>query len=1310
MALGRLRWQGVFTGALVALCLCSAQASARQTHLKKETFPPSFSNANSLAFDQGGEQLLVLDSAAKTISRWNADGSAANFSALGTNVIDGAGSGAGPGTTGVHPCVSPTPPAECDETQPPQNGFSFGVFAGEEQVAVDNSGTATDGDIYVAQPGFGGSVHLVDIFAPSGEYLGRLTGTSGGSFGSPSYPCGVAVDSAGRLFVADQGQSKIYKYTPTSNPPTNTDGALLTSSVPGPCNLVAGVGPSAGFLFANRFFGNAGNSVLRVNATSGSNEGVVDEGEDRLVAVDPGSGRLLAARPVATGLHENFPGEESQAETVGEYLAAGGLPGAEVARFKPGVIKGIAVNGSNGDVYVSRIPGGSIAVYGPLLTVPDVTTDPGEVKPGSLTSVYLNGTVDPDGEEVTACLFEYGLTASYGEEAVCGEYEAGGEWHTLGSPSELGTGTEAVPVRTELNGLSVETQYHFRALARNANAALYPEDPEGTSKGEDETITTPSKPTIKAQWAASVEGEAATLCATINPGNTETEYLLRYGPEGGPVEEIGPVSIGGGEADRTPCVSLEGLTPGTTYRYRFLAENALGTVEGPELAFHTPLEVPEGLPDGRAYELVSPTDKEGGEAGPPASALNAAGAASTTPQPRQSTADGEAVTYGSFTAFEDPESAPATSQYLSKRTEAGWATDNVDPLFEEGYLRDPLVGFTDDLLHGAVYVIEPELTEDAAENVPDLYWRESSGGSLAALVTKSHQPALDPEVKARGLLGGGYCLYFGGASADGARVFFAAKGGLLEGDPVTDGFNLYEWAGGSLRLASVLPSGGAASPTLATGFGRGGDANCVVKGSLLRNAISADGRRAVWTYAHSYKGASSALFDRIEGSHTVQLDAVQGGSAPHGGEGAYWDASADGSKVFFSDPNKLTPGSTAEAGKPDLYRYDFQAPEGEELSDLSAPNPLEAENDQAAVKGVIGASREGSYAYFVAAGVLSGEEENEAGEKATAGQNNLYAWHEGEGVRFIAKLAGNDSSDWTSDLTKQSARVTPDGRHLALQSQKSLTGYDNTDLSTGNPDPQSFIYDYATGSLSCATCDPSGARPHGPSGLLAWSAPYTQPRYLSDDGARLFFESPDALGPGDANERRDVYEFERPGTGECTSSSPAFSAKDHGCLYLISTGKSPADSYLIDASSDGRDVFFSTRSRLFGADRDERYDVYDARVGGGFPFEEGEECEGHCPGAGTAAPAPEGAGTEAFQGPESPKPRHLPDCRPAARRAQRLSHRARALRHRARRLARHHRRHPALRDRRASRRLAKRARRLAKRTRRCRAVRRRASR
>jgi hypothetical protein len=1180
--------------AVVAFAASAPQASARQTHLFLEEFgsaaKPSLIATNGLAVDQSTGDLLVIDSQAMTVSRYNPDGTPADFSALGTNVIDAEGGG-----------ECPTVPADCDQT--PQNGFSFTTFQGEQQVAVDDSGTATDGDIYVTQS----ASHVVDIFGADGKYLGQLTNADGTPFSSVTSPCGAAVDPSGNLFVATGEDGAVYKYVPSANPPVNTDSVATFTAVNTPCNLAAGAAASAGSLFVNTFFTFQANSVLKLDGTTGALQEIVDPGEERLVAVDPSTGHVYAA--------SGSPSEGVKAPIVSEYDASGSTPTLVSTFLVETPAKGMAIDAASGRVYLSSGVE-RISVYGPIVTVPDVVTGAATITGD--TSATLNGTVNPEETSIEECVFEYGTTTAYGSTAPC----------EAPSAAEI-SGSSPVAVHADVAGLATETLYHYRLVAKNSNARI---------KGLDRTFKTPSKPTVLAEWASQVTADEATVKATINPGNAATTFRIEWGLDTSYGQSTGESPVGSDDADHTVSTALEGLSPGVTYHWRAVATNSHGAVPGPDRAFTTFSPHPRGLPDGRAYELVSPSVKDGGEVGVP---TGAGGGAEFSVQPQQASPSGEKVTYSSFTAFgEEPESAPAASQYLSARGPGGWSTQNIDPRFEEGYLRDPFVGFSSALSRAASIVIEPPLTADATSGFPNLYVRDNDAGTLAAITTEDHQPKTSvPKSE--------YCLAFGGASSGFDRIAFAALGGLNEGDPTAKGFNLYEWsAGEGIKLVSRLPGTNApASPKVTTGFGQAtGDISCNASAGLMRHAISADGSRVFWTFGGTFLGAKEPLFARVEGNETIQLDKPQG-LAGSGGEGKYWDASGNGAKVFFTDTQKLTTASTA-SGLPDLYRYDFEAPIGTRLSNLSV-HAGEAAN----VLGVIGASEDGSYVYFVARAALTATP-NPEGDVASPEADNLYVWHEGE-VRFIATLAEGDHPDWDADPRFQSARVTPDGAHLAFMSRNSPTGYDNTvnegagcelgnfpeDSLSGSPQcAEAYLYDFAGDSLVCASCNPSGSRPLGPTRVPSWSTPYQQPRYLSDDGSRLFFETADALDLNDTNGKRDVYEFEREGVGGCGAGSATFSAASNGCLHLLSSGESDDDAYLLDASGTGDDAFLSTRQPLVFIDEDERFDVYDARVGGSSPSPPPKPCEGQCPEGGTSAPPIPSLGSSNLQGTGNPPP------------------------------------------------------------------------
>ena len=474
---------------------------------------------------------------------------------------------------------------------------------------------------------------------------------------------------------------------------------------------------------------------------------------------------------------------------------------------------------------------------------------------------------------------------------------------------------------------------------------------------------------------------------------------------------------------------------------------------------------------------------------------------------------------------------------------------------------------------------------------------------------------------------------FEGATPDLSHVVLRSAAALSAGAPRDE---LYEWAGGRLALVSVLapnqageelpaPSGALLQeqPLLGDRLG--------LPGGSARRAISSDGGRVFW-------GAQGELYmrDTVK-EETLQLDAGEAACVEEGecesGAGRFQIASADGSKVYFTDERRLTRDAGALTGAPDLYECRIVEGAGGgpacELSDLTAL----AQGESAEVLGnVLGASEDGASVYLAADGTLGGVAGARPGTCSNAltqppgASCNLYLLREGAPARLVAELSGEDAKGWT-EPEHQPARVSPSGRWLAFMSARSLSGYDNRDAASARPDAEAYLYDAAAGRVLCASCDPTGARPRGVeygqlqdgesealpgvreewettgwvSALLPHASSFNanesayQARYLSDQG-RLFFNSVDALVPQDVNATGDVYEYEPTGVGDCSAHSVRFVASEGGCVSLISSGSSARSSAFLDASQSGDDVFFLTSEALTPQDIDSRNDVYDAHV------------------------------------------------------------------------------------------------------------------
>jgi hypothetical protein len=542
------------------------------------------------------------------------------------------------------------------------------------------------------------------------------------------------------------------------------------------------------------------------------------------------------------------------------------------------------------------------------------------------------------------------------------------------------------------------------------------------------------------------------------------------------------------------------------------------------------------LPDNRAYELVSPLDKNGGDVG--GGALNGALASGAG----ESSVGGSAITYLSFTSFGDAQSAKLLTQYLSTRGPSGWSTRGISPPAIPASKLDlslspPYHFFTPELTAGVLDWTSPALVAGAPPEFDNLYVHETEAATYQLLTTVA-PPNRTPE---------NYEVKFAGASPDLSHVVFEANDALKAGAPAS-ARSVYEWTGGGLRLVSVLPGPGEVAAESA-GAGDGED-------DMFANDVSADGSRIFWTDNHGQ------LYVREDGTTTVQLNASQRTPSLGDGSAVFRAATSDGSKVFFTDETALTNSPEDNGG---LYEYDFSSGKLTDLSPDAGGSP--------GIEGVVGTGEEGLSVYFVASGALA--------TRASLGANNLYLSHAGA-ITFIAALSNEDGGDWAQGLEKRTARVTPDGGYLAFMSHASLTGYDNIDANTGVADTEVFVYDARAESLSCASCNPSGARPIGPAEVPTGLNPDYIPRYISEDGQRVFFDSSDAL-PGATNGMQNVYEYE------------------NGAVNLISSGTSDDNSTFADASADGDDVFFTTRAQLVPEDQDESSNMYDARVDGGFP-------------------------------------------------------------------------------------------------------------
>ena len=258
--------------------------------------------------------------------------------------------------------------------------------------------------------------------------------------------------------------------------------------------------------------------------------------------------------------------------------------------------------------------------------------------------------------------------------------------------------------------------------------------------------------------------------------------------------------------------------------------------------------------------------------------------------------------------------------------------------------------------------------------------------------------------------------------------------------------------------------------------------------------------------------------------------------------------------------------------------------------------------------------------YFVTQGVLSGA--NREGKEPSEYADNLYLYNKGT-ITFVATLNEADgefhgSGVWGLTNTTKPADVTPNGEHLALISLNNLTEY------KAGGDPEMYEYDAESGTITCVSCNPAGAPTRSgveyTDGAVAFNG---TPRFMSENGAEVFFDSSESLVPAASNGKENVYEYE------------------DGHQHLISTGTGSAESVFGSMSAEGGNVLFSTRQRLTPSAEGEEVQLYDARVDGGFPEEKTTvvPCKGtECESSATPPPTFTAPGSATFAGGEDLTP------------------------------------------------------------------------
>ncbi|HTC59956.1 MAG TPA: hypothetical protein VK691_07520 [Solirubrobacteraceae bacterium] len=902
----------------------------------------------------------------------------------------------------------------------------------------------------------------------------------------------------------------------------------------------------------------------------------------------------------------------------------------------------------------------------------------GGVSGARFGAVTLNGTVrgvvdnikDVD-VPLSECYFEYVSEEAYAQSMSEGKggFSSGEVERAQCAQGLVGQRLEEknYAVSAEVTkGLVAGRTYRYRLVA-----ATEPGEVERGGVNEEaavESFAAPAEPVVEGVSVGDVSSSWADFHLTVDPVGEATTYQVQYvraslyNPSagdpytGGGVAPGSPGSVGSGDTGVSVSVQAGGLRAGTSYDYRVVASNGVGVFDGGNGVFSTSPAVGSGASaDGRAYEMVTPPNKEDAEnlfGGVPNVEAETNHEDLTNYDRGYSSEDGEhflLLTTAAFGGFP----ASGEDSYVFSRGADGWSVRaGASPTLgvQSGYaaVYDPLnfsaIGFKDFQFTGSeVHRRVLNLVGPAGGPYTTIDSGEENSTAAASML---------------------------GASEDLGRVVLASADHELAPAPNNEKQDensdaLYEWsAGEGLRLANI----GTQGELLKCGAILGQDGEQKKPEGGVHGAVSADGSRVIFTApdphgsgSGCWKGASNPpeVYARVNGESTVELSAPDEGVEEAPGDPSnpaepaiYVGASKDGSRVFFMTRTELSE-EAVKLGLHDveLYEYDSKAPEGQRVTRVStgeegAPGRVAG----AMVEAAVAVSSDGSAVYFTATGQLTSDAPADGGlyrydanthktmyvapsPGYPAPQNKTGGGIVGE-TWYATVLAGANASPQTpyAGLAAQASYYTTgDGDYLVFGSTQNITGYD----SGGREELYRYTYEPGSpsgGRVVCVSCDPTGAVPSYParftrSAVTGDNPGATAPRPISENGDYVFFDSQESLLPAATNDKIDVYEWEIEGTGTCQQGIG-------GCLSLISTGQSSSDDYFLDSSPDGKNVFFGTHSKLVPADNDEEGDLYDARIGGGFPAPigagpcEGDACENPSP-----APMDQTPASLSFSGP-----------------------------------------------------------------------------
>ncbi|MFL5872212.1 MAG: hypothetical protein ACJ75T_01880 [Solirubrobacterales bacterium] len=705
----------------------------------------------------------------------------------------------------------------------------------------------------------------------------------------------------------------------------------------------------------------------------------------------------------------------------------------------------------------------------------------------------------------------------------------------------------------------------------------------GTAQAADPIAETTGSP-VRTATTAILQGR-------VDSGGASATYHFDYGTSTSYDQTTPDVSIGTTDGSVPVATRISGLTPGTTYHYRVVADNGV-VVAADDFTFATrasdaPLshgQFPGPPGSDRAWEMVSRRDLGDN---PVIGTLGIA-------------ADGNSLMYNLSGGAPGAPTGSLTAPFAAKRTGGGWqdqsflpprnelagqewadpvATDDLSTVFMKNLSRDEDVQWWKLSLDGERQLVREQRNVEAAGN-----WTISS--TTGNRVTLSTYNALDPDHA-----------------------------------PLPNKPAMYDVNGTVPHMIEVLPDGSTAcnrGPAIGFEEGLRDDMHWLSQDGHYFYFVGGTGDLCV-DNVHLYRRDLDALV-------TLRLDPPPNSGADCGNV-LFLRSSANW--VYFSTSTSLTADDPSHGctDDGDVYRIH---PDGGGIecatcasgrASIQFPGTSPSERAQA-----VSIAQDDSRLYFLSHSKLTPDAPSDGGiyrvdlltkDIALASPSN--------------DNAPTSTAKWGFGEGPFPGAISSDGKVLIFQSASPRL---NDAASDNGGNFQWYRYDDSDRSLNCISCRLDGAPTTTGTDLVTsltinadfQLGPNLTP--LSDDGTFMFATSEglvaadqNTAAPGqDPAVGRDIYEWR------------------DGRPLLISDGVHDNETlFPAGISLDGQNAFFIESRALTPEAPDDLARLYDARVGGGFDLAGGSSapCSSvdECKGPLTPVPADPGPGSSSYSGP-----------------------------------------------------------------------------